>query len=127
VKLEGRGVYVGDAFNIQNPVPRWWGEGDDKIYVDGDTFPRCFGTGTEDYYGYAWSATEVFTRALHAQPRADSADFSGRASNNRFRTLDAIPFQRSLRFDMELWHWEAANVTWDTTVYFYARSGLRAE
>jgi hypothetical protein len=127
VKLSGQGHYVGDAFNIQNPAPRWWGEGDDKIYVDGDAFPRCFGTGTEDYYGYAWSTTEVFTRALHAQPRVDNTDFSGRISNNRFRTLDAIPFQRSLRFDMELWHWEETRVTWDAMLYFYARPGLRVE
>jgi len=125
LKLEGQGVYVGDAFNIDNPAQRWWGEGDDKIYVDGEEFPRCFGTGTEDYYGYAWSTTEVFSRALHAQPRTSGPDFFGQISNNRFRTLDAIPFQRAFRFDLELWHWESARVRWDATTYFYARPGVR--
>ena len=38
----------------------WWGEGDEKIYVDGEDFPSHFGTGTEDYYGYAWCRPEEF-------------------------------------------------------------------
>ena len=37
-----------------NPVEAWWGEGDEKVFVDGEKFPSHFGTGTEDYYGYAW-------------------------------------------------------------------------
>ena len=121
--VRGQGLYVGDAFNIENPIKRWWGEGDEKIYVDDEAFPAFFGTGTEDYYGYAWSTTETFSRALHAQPRTTGADFWGKASNNRFRTLDAIPFQRALRFDLEMWHWEQGRVTWDGMVYFYARGG----
>ncbi|HEY3494086.1 MAG TPA: glycoside hydrolase family 172 protein [Polyangiaceae bacterium] len=125
--LRGQGVYVGDAFNIENPIQRWWGEGDEKIYVDGEAFPSFFGTGTEDYYGYAWSATETFARALHAQPRTTGRDFWGRASNNRFRTLDAIPFERGFRFDLELWHWEKARVSWDAMTYFYARPGVTVE
>ena len=26
----------------------WWSEADETIYVDGETFPDYFGTGTED-------------------------------------------------------------------------------
>ena len=54
VTLKGRGVYVGDTLTIMNPVKRWWGEGDEKIWVDGEDFPSIFGTGTEDYYAYSW-------------------------------------------------------------------------
>ena len=36
VTLKGRGVYVGDTLTIMNPVERWWGEGDEKIWVDGE-------------------------------------------------------------------------------------------
>ena len=43
------------------PVPSghgsWWGEGDEKIWVDGESFPSIFGTGTEDYFGGAWGFT----------------------------------------------------------------------
>ena len=34
----------------------WWGEGDEKFFVDDEKFPSTFGTGTEDYFGYAWAA-----------------------------------------------------------------------
>lgn len=33
----------------------WWGEGEFKAYIDGDTdFPTICGTGVEDYIGTAW-------------------------------------------------------------------------
>jgi hypothetical protein len=127
IAIEGQGVYVGDVFGIQNPNEKWWGEGDEKIYLDGETFPSFFGTGTEDYYGYAWSTGEVFFRALHAQTRAGGPGFSGTFSVNRFRTLDAIPFQKSLRFDMELWHWGQTRVTWNASAYYYARPGSKSD
>ena len=37
----------------------WWGEGEIKFYVDGDeAYPTICGTGTEDYFGGAWSFAE---------------------------------------------------------------------
>ena len=53
IEASGKGVYVGDSLVIHNGDTGWWGEGDEKIYVDGETFPSHFGTGTEDYYGYS--------------------------------------------------------------------------
>ncbi|MGL6196987.1 MAG: DUF2961 domain-containing protein, partial [Thermoguttaceae bacterium] len=60
VTIKGKGIYVGDVLSLVNYHPFWWGEGDEKIYVDGEEFPSHFGTGTEDYYGYAWSSTDFF-------------------------------------------------------------------
>jgi hypothetical protein len=125
ISIEGQGLYAGDVFGFRNPNDKWWGEGDEKIYVDGESFPSFFGTGTEDYYGYAWSTGEVFFRPFHAQTRAGGPGFSGTFSMNRFRTLDAIPFEKSLRFDMELWHWGQTSVTWSALVYYYARPGAK--
>jgi len=121
---KGRGVFAGVSFAIDNPVKDWWGEGDEKIYVDGEKFPSHFGTGTEDYYGYAWCWPETFTHAYHAQPRCDGPGNYGRTSVNRFHILDRIPFQRDLRFDMELWHWNAnCQVNMAVVAYWYARPG----
>jgi len=121
---QGRGVFAGVAFAIDNPVRDWWGEGDEKIYVDGETFPSHFGTGTEDYYGYAWCWPEPFTHAYHAQPRCDGPGNYGRTSVNRFHILDRIPFTRDIKFDMELWHWnETCKVNMAVTAYWYARPG----
>ncbi len=120
----GQGVLVGAAFHIANPVPQWWGEGDEKIRVDDEPFPSFFGTGTEDYYGYAWCWTELFAHAYHAQTRCDGPRNYGHTSVNRWHILDRIPFRRSLKFDMELWHWnEKARVALSATTYWYARPG----
>lgn len=122
----GRGVFAGAAFAIDNPVKDWWGEGDEKIYVDGESFPSHFGTGTEDYFGYAWCWPGLFTHPYHAQPRCDGPGNYGRTSVNRFHILDRIPFTQDFRFDMELWHWHArCQVNLAVTAYWYARPGGR--
>jgi hypothetical protein len=49
--IKGKGQYVGTylAWGVHNN--RWWGEGEIKFYIDGDTkFPTINGTGTEDYF-----------------------------------------------------------------------------
>src|SRR5678816_2319496 len=62
------GVYAGDLLQVNKAVGGWWGEGDEKIYIDGSTFPDDFGTGSEDYYGYAWGHPETFNHIFTAQP-----------------------------------------------------------
>jgi len=121
----GQGVFVGAAFSIANPSKDWWGEGDEKIYVDGEKFPSHFGTGTEDYYGYAWCSPGLFMQAYHSQPQCDGPGNYGRTAVNRWHLLDKIPFAKDFRFDMEIWHSreplrvaEASVVT-----YWYARPG----
>lgn len=124
----GQGVFVGAAFNIANPVRAWWGEGDEKIYVDGESFPSHFGTGTEDYYGYAWCWPGLFSHAFHNQPRCDGPGNYGHTAVNRWHIVDRIPFTRDFRFDMELWHWhETCKVTMSVATYWYARPGAKSD
>jgi hypothetical protein len=104
VSVQGQGVFVGAAFAVANPVENWWGEGDEKIYFDGQVFPSHFGTGTEDYFGYAWCSPAPFEHAYHNQPRCDGPGNYGYTAVNRWHVLDAIPFQFDFRFDMEIWH-----------------------
>ncbi|MGN6247383.1 MAG: glycoside hydrolase family 172 protein [Ginsengibacter sp.] len=50
--IKGRGQYVGTYMAIGVHNNGWWGEGEIKFYMDGDTkFPTINGTGTEDYFG----------------------------------------------------------------------------
>lgn len=121
----GQGVFAGVAFGIDNPVKDWWGEGDEKIYVDGEKFPSHFGTGTEDYYGYAWCFPGLFVHAYHNQPRCDGPGNYGRTSVNRFHILDRIPFTKDFKFDMELWHWKKCQVNMTVIDYWYAQPGAR--
>lgn len=120
----GEGRFVGGGLHIVNPVKAWWGEGDEKIYVDGETFPSHFGTGSEDYYGYGWCDTTRFEHAYHNQPSVDGPANFGNTLNNRFHIIDDIPFTTSFKFDMENWHWDvSARTTRAAVSFWYARPG----
>jgi len=94
IRIEGQGVYVGDTLAVCNGARSWWGEGDEKIFVDGETFPSHFGTGTEDYYGYSFGGMGGdFAAPFHAVPRGEGNRGVGHAINTRSRSLDAIPFE----------------------------------
>ncbi len=123
----GRGRYVGTALFLRNPVRTWWGEGDEKVYVDGEAFPSTFGTGTEDYFGYAWGSPELFEHPYHAQSRCDGPGTRGFTALARLHLIDDIPFASSIRFDLELWHWAECEVSYATIAYFYAEPGFRLD
>lgn len=127
VTVRGQGTYVGDTLTLFNTANTWWGEGDEKIYVDGESFPSHIGTGSEDYYGYAWCKPEFFESAFHAQPCGDGNLVAGFSVNCRYRALDAIPFRQSIQFDMELWHWARTKMNYAPTTFWYARPGATCD
>jgi plastocyanin len=136
----GRGVYVGDSLTLWNPVTGWWGEGDHKIWVDGESFPSMFGTGTEDYYGYSWGgrSTDFYDHPFHAQvrcnvydqlnrhpnPPGSTADTFGYSTETRTRSLDTIVFTNSLQLDMEVWHGTDTNVEYAVATHWYSDLSL---
>lgn len=127
VDIKGRGVYVGDAWTVLNVrKDSWWGEGDEKIYVDGDWergFPSHFGTGTEDYYGWAGGVypdlKDEFSAPFLANVKVGGLDGHTQGFNicTRSRGLDAIPFQSRLRFDMEASFGTDMREPWDLLGY----------
>jgi hypothetical protein len=122
-EVYGEGKWAGDVLTLFNGSPGWWGEGDEKIWVDGEDFPSHIGTGTEDYYGYAWSRPAAFSAPFIAQPNGEGNLAGGYAVNLRWRSLDAIPFDESIKFDMELWHWVKTKMNFEPASFFYARPG----
>ncbi len=126
LEATGKGVYVGDTLTVMNPSSAWYGEGDEKVYVDGEKFPSQLGTGTEDYYGYAWGMAEQWSSAFMSMPARDikgRENWMGFTTTSRVRGLDEIPFSRSLKFDMEVWHWADCKVEYSAATFWYARLG----
>ena len=118
IEVKGRGIHVGDTLVVLNPLWSWWGEGDEKIHVDEDIerrFPSHWGTGSEDYYG--WAGGEVPTRKDEfSAPFVANVRVGGQTRDwpagkepythgynicSRTRSLDATPFARRFKFDME--------------------------
>lgn len=67
------GHYVGTYIALTALERFWWGEGEVKFFVDGDTeYPTLCSTGLEDYAGGAWA----FQEALSADPPPTPITFS---------------------------------------------------
>ena len=59
-KRNGKGRFLGCVLGIRTLTNTWWGEGEFKVYLDGDTnFPTICGTGTEDYVGQSWGLQDA--------------------------------------------------------------------
>jgi hypothetical protein len=129
IDIKGKGVFVGDTWTVLSADNGWWGEGDEKIYVDDawdKKFPTHFGTGSEDYYGWAGGEAPTkddrFSTPFLANIEVGSA-INGRAGVRgfniltRIRSLDAIPFHKRLVFDMEASPGTGARHPWDFTGY----------
>jgi hypothetical protein len=50
----GKGHYVGTVLAVRTRSPAWFGEGDERVWIDGEDEPSIQGTGTEDYFLFAW-------------------------------------------------------------------------
>ena len=127
----GKGVYVGTSVYLMNPSPvptpygNWWGEGDEKVFVDDDSVPSIFGTGSEDYFNYSWSSPDIFAYPYCGQPRNDGPGNRGFVTNYRWQVLDPIPFKNNIRFYMELFsHERTPGLSYARIGYHYARPGL---
>jgi hypothetical protein len=123
----GRGIYKGDVLSLFNHSPTWYGEGDEKIYVDNDVFPSHFGTGTEDYYNSSWAPVIPFQTPFGGAPRADLESSHGYNTFFRTRNLDGIPFNNKLQFDLELLSWIPGTADYSCTVYWYGDMNTVAE
>lgn len=54
-KRTGKGRFIGSMIGVRTLHPGWWGEGEVKVYMDGDDeFPTICGTGSEDYVGLSY-------------------------------------------------------------------------
>jgi hypothetical protein len=100
LECTGRGRFVGVALFIDNIVGGWWGEGDEKAWVDGEKFPSTFGTGSEDYFGDAWGIRQ-FANAFHGCPTKGEFSEIRRQTCYRWHIADSIPFDKSFKMSIE--------------------------
>jgi hypothetical protein len=102
LEAEGRGHYAGTLLAMQPRGRRWlwYLEGNERVFVDGDTVPTVLGTGTEDYFSSGWYFdTGPYSAPYHGVTIKDSV--SGRINAYRWHIEDPIPFNRRLSFTIE--------------------------
>jgi len=116
--VRGHGHYVGTylAWGVNNTG--WWGEGEIKFYIDGDTeFPTICGTGTEDYFGGAWNFEHppgeygAYSTAYLGLPQVIKPDGLYRSQQRfgmyRWHVPDPIRFRDDLRVTIQALGWRA--------------------
>ena len=121
IRTEGVGRYCGVMLHVWNPRGDWWGEGDEKFFVDGEKFPSTIGTGSEDYFGYAWCCPDLFTRPYHNQPISENN--AGHTCVNRWHIVDNVTFQQSFEGCIEKYFPQKRPTLYDCTVYWYLKPG----
>lgn len=131
LEAKGHGHFVGCNLSVEQNEEGWWGEGDDKFYIDGGTTPTLWGTGSEDYFSGAWCFGTEYAFSWLGMP------FRGRENSNvgfdrctpwlpedkqtewrwpvawrkgdlwnvyRYHIQDPVPFRKSLRMEIEHGH-----------------------
>ena len=99
---EGKGHYVGTVLSGRSRSPEWFGEGDEKFYVDGDETPTIQGTGTEDYALNAWGmGTGTFPYFGVTILEGEWGMVGWYTTIYRWHIVDVIPFTKSLRVEIE--------------------------
>jgi hypothetical protein len=106
--VEGRGHYVGTFLAWTQMSNGWWGEGEIKFYLDGDTdYPTICGTGTEDYFCGAWCFNgETYSTPYLGYPlyRKEPGEVP-RHGLYRWHILDPIRFKEDLKVTIQALGW----------------------
>ncbi|CAG0984721.1 hypothetical protein PHYC_01960 [Phycisphaerales bacterium] len=106
------GQYVGTVMSVRSRSPEWFGEGDEKFYVDGEATPSMWGTGTEDYFSNAWGM-EKACYPYFGVTLLDGwlGDLGEKGTMYRWHLADPVRFRKSLRLEIEHAGWMSADET----------------
>ena len=118
LETEGRGHYVGCNLAVRHFQGSWWGEGDDMIFIDDDTWPPSLhGTGMEDYFGHAWGMQH--NAYLFNGTIVHEEDVPGFHHSYRFHMADPIRFEKRIKVTFEHGHGNHLSDEWSSTAYWY--------
>jgi hypothetical protein len=120
LEAKGKGHFTGCVLNMQSydKGSRNMLEGDEAIWVDGDTEPSILGTGTEDYFqgGWYWQ-NGPFSAPYHGLSFADQ--LLCRFTAYRLHIPDPIPFEEKIRVTIEHCNCNMLSEDYSSTAYWY--------
>ena len=102
---EGAGHYVGTVLSVRTRSPSWFGEGDEKIYIDGEQDASIWGTGTEDYFLSAWGLKTTSTPYFGTPYFDQWGIVGGHTSAYRWHISDPLVFQKGIKVTFEHFGW----------------------
>lgn len=118
--IKGRGQFVGTYMAWGVNSTGWWGEGEVKFFMDGDTdFPTICGTGTEDYFcgsynfdvGKENGGYREFTTPYSGLPQVIRPDGLYQSQQRfglyRWHIMDPVRFETDLRVTIQALGWRS--------------------
>src|ERR1017187_1468003 len=121
LEATGKGHFIGVTHSVEQNQDGWFGEGDDMIFIDGDTAPTINGTGSEDYYNGAWDfGLQAFAYPHNGAPLVvDPERLGGRYCLYLWHTESPITFDKSIRVTIEHGHANHRSDNFYSTAYWY--------
>lgn len=98
----GSGRYLGAVIGVRPTNPAWWGEGEARIYLDGDeAHPTIVGTGAEDYVCLSWGLQQTTFPYHGANLVSRGRTDTGPVSMYRWHLPDPVYWERSIRVTIQ--------------------------
>jgi hypothetical protein len=119
--IKGKGHYVGTYLFWHSKNNGWWGEGELKFFMDGDSqYPTICGTGTEDYFcgSYCFAVREENNQQQYVEYSTPYTGFHVFKPDGAFKSqtlfgmyrwhiTDPIRFQKDLKITMQDLGWRS--------------------
>jgi hypothetical protein len=119
---EGDGQLAGLLLSIDNIAGSWYGEGDDMIFIDDDTWPPSIhGTGSEEIFGGGASPKHEYSGPYTGFHLIENFDYSGNNGMYRFYIQDSIRFKKRIKWTIEHGHANNFENDYSSVAYFYQK------
>ncbi len=105
LETQGKGHYVGTVLSVRTRSPGWFGEGDEKIYIDNEARPSIWGTGTEDFFLSAWGLKRTSTPYFGVPYFDQWGIVGGHTSAYRWQIHDPFVFNTGIKVTFEHFGW----------------------
>jgi hypothetical protein len=119
LEAQGAGHYVGCSMSVLQRAMGWWGEGDDRMKIDGESKPSLHGTGSEDYFSNAWGMQQGQSLFYGCPLQEEDFQAGSKATVYRFHIPDPVPFKKSIAVTIEHGHANDRSDFVSSVAYWY--------
>jgi len=119
---EGNGQLAGLLLTVDNTAGGWYGEGDDMIFIDDDSWPPSIhGTGSEEIFGGGACPKQEYNRPFSGFHLIENHNYSGNNGMYRWYIHDSIKFKKRIKWTIEHGHANNFENDYSSLAYWYQK------